>query len=112
MGDAAEHGADEGASADAGNQYYLKTIYGELCGPWGARISYLRNTHGSNAIIARIRRHWVYEGTAYEDPPYEVRLEPNLYGGQEPTPKDVLLGCPIPGQTPQQFYFDWTSRWA
>jgi hypothetical protein len=101
------------ASALSIDEQYIKAIYGAACGPWGAQILYYRNTHPNRAIRITIRHHWVYENETHEDPPYDVVLAPNLNGGQTPTEKDALMGCPIPGPTSQRFHWDMVKAvWA
>lgn len=104
---------DSEAGQDSVEMQYIKAIYGEACGPWGAHILYYRNIHRSRSIRITIRHHWIYQNETHEKPLYTVVLEPNLYGGSNPTDKDALMGCPIPGPTSQRFNWDVVkAEWA
>lgn len=113
MTDISNPAIDSEAGVDSADGQYIKEVFGEACGPWGARILYYRNVHPKHAIRITIRHHWIYNGEVVEDPPYDVVLQPNPYGGENPNDKDARMGCPIPGPTTQRFNWDVKNpRWA
>jgi hypothetical protein len=94
--------------AAAINRVYIKEVYGEVCGPHATRLLYYRNTHPSLTLKIRVDHWWkIDSGEVLHNPPVDHVLPPNP--GADPHvvhPKDSYMGCPIPGPTMQQFYWD------
>lgn len=91
--------------ANAIDMQYIKPVLGDVCGPQNTRLLYYRNVHPTLRIKITVHHHWVYEGQEYHQYPVYV-LEPNPRAGSAPTELDQFMGCPIPGPTMQQFYWD------
>ena len=98
-------GPTPGDAADEIGMAYIKPVFGDLCGPHGARMLYFRNIHRSIRIRVFVRHHWLYQGERHERR-FNFVQEPNPNAGAEPTSLDREMGCPIPGPTMQLFQWD------
>lgn len=78
-----------------------KIVQGGDCGSLGAKTLYLQNTNFSRPIGVTIEVKWNYQN--------EQRVENRVYTVY-PQQK-VMLGCPIPGPTPQRFDYKILAAW-
>jgi len=81
---------------------YIKRIDSGQCGPQRQPLLYYRNMHPSWRIRIFVNHHWIYQGQELSEP-QEYVLEPNPSGNPD---LDVLMGCPFPNTTSQQFHWD------
>ena len=82
---------------------YIKPIRGPSCGPWNAYVLYYRNTHPTYRIRIFVDHNWDYNGEIlHEFQEYVLDPAPPM-DFNHVGPKDVEMGCPIPGPTTQEF---------
>lgn len=85
---------------------YIKRVSGDVCGPHNTKRLYYRNTHPSWTIRIVVDHCWVYNGKEHHER-QEYILKPNPNSNLNiVSPLDAHMGCPIPGPTMQQFYWD------
>jgi hypothetical protein len=86
-------------------EMYIIPVEGGPCGRL-SKFLYFRNIHSSRRIRIWVRKSWTYEGKNYEEFLDPIDLEANGNASPAPNEKDKLMGCPIPGPTSQQFFWE------
>lgn len=71
------------------------------CGPFGAKTLYIQNESSLKSIGVTIEIKWNYQN--------ETRTENRVYTVYPQ--QRIILGCPIPGPTSQQFNYKILAAW-
>lgn len=91
--------------ADTLDSAYIQPVDGVDCGPFGAKMLYLRNIHPTATAVVHVHHHWIYDNEQHDEYQRHVLL-PSSLTSQQPDARDARMGCPIPGPTGQLFEWD------